>query len=44
MMEIRLGNSERARQEAETRNVLLQKEMEELFATLGNLTTGTDTS
>uniref|UniRef100_A0A4W5KQ23 Rho GTPase activating protein 22 n=1 Tax=Hucho hucho TaxID=62062 RepID=A0A4W5KQ23_9TELE len=44
MMEIRLGNSERARQDAETRNVLLQKEMEELFATLGNLTTGTDTS
>ncbi|CAB1343353.1 unnamed protein product, partial [Coregonus sp. 'balchen'] len=28
MMEIRLGNSERARQDAETRNVLLQKEME----------------
>ncbi|XP_055757792.1 rho GTPase-activating protein 22-like isoform X1 [Salvelinus fontinalis] len=44
MMEIRLGNSERARQDAESRNVLLQKEMEELFATLGNLTTGTDTS
>ncbi|XP_045067358.1 rho GTPase-activating protein 22-like isoform X1 [Coregonus clupeaformis] len=44
MMEIRLGNSERARQDAETRNVLLQKEMEELFATLRNLTTGTDTS
>ncbi|XP_036837140.1 rho GTPase-activating protein 22 isoform X3 [Oncorhynchus mykiss] len=44
MLEIQLGNSERARQDAETRNVLLQKEMEELFATLGNLTTGTDTS
>ncbi|XP_071235856.1 rho GTPase-activating protein 22-like isoform X1 [Salvelinus alpinus] len=44
MMEIRLGNSEHARQDAESRNVLLQKEMEELFATLGNLTTGTDTS
>ncbi|XP_052354262.1 rho GTPase-activating protein 22 isoform X2 [Oncorhynchus keta] len=44
MLEIQLGNSERARQDAETQNVLLQKEMEELFATLGNLTTGTDTS
>ncbi|XP_045079350.1 rho GTPase-activating protein 22-like [Coregonus clupeaformis] len=44
MLEIRLGNSERARQDAETRNVLLQKEMEEFFATLGDLTTGTHTS
>ncbi|KAJ8014055.1 hypothetical protein DPEC_G00036280 [Dallia pectoralis] len=44
MLEIRLRNSERARQDAETRNVLLQKEMEEFFATLGDLTTGTHTS
>ena len=40
MLEIRLNNSERARQDAENRNVHLQKEMEEFFATLGDLTTG----
>ncbi|XP_034041072.1 rho GTPase-activating protein 22 isoform X2 [Thalassophryne amazonica] len=41
MLEIRLRNSERAHQAAENRNVLLQKEMEEFFKTLGDLTTGT---
>ncbi|XP_041644600.1 rho GTPase-activating protein 22 isoform X2 [Cheilinus undulatus] len=41
MLEIRLRNSERAHQDAENRNVLLQREMEEFFKTLGDLTTGT---
>uniref|UniRef100_A0A1A7YDU2 Rho GTPase activating protein 22 n=1 Tax=Iconisemion striatum TaxID=60296 RepID=A0A1A7YDU2_9TELE len=41
MLEIRLRNSERAHQDAENRNLLLQKEMEEFFKTLGDLTTGT---
>eukprot|EP00064_Thunnus_orientalis_P000522 superscaffoldBa00000026_g523 len=41
MLEIRLRNSERAHQDAENRNILLQKEMEEFFKTLGDLTTGT---
>uniref|UniRef100_A0A8C6TX38 Rho GTPase activating protein 22 n=1 Tax=Neogobius melanostomus TaxID=47308 RepID=A0A8C6TX38_9GOBI len=41
MLEIRLRNSERAHQDAEKRNVLLQKEMEDFFKTLGDLTTGT---
>uniref|UniRef100_UPI0037E9B3F8 rho GTPase-activating protein 22 isoform X2 n=1 Tax=Semicossyphus pulcher TaxID=241346 RepID=UPI0037E9B3F8 len=40
MLEIRLRNSERAHQDAENRNVLLQREMEEFFKTLGDLTTG----
>ncbi|XP_037637348.1 rho GTPase-activating protein 22 isoform X4 [Sebastes umbrosus] len=40
MLEIRLRNSERAHEDAENRNVLLQKEMEEFFQTLGDLTTG----
>ncbi|XP_042357586.1 rho GTPase-activating protein 22 isoform X2 [Plectropomus leopardus] len=40
MLEIRLRNSERAHQDAENRNILLQKEMEEFFKTLGDLTTG----
>ncbi|XP_056147481.1 rho GTPase-activating protein 22 [Lampris incognitus] len=40
MLEIRLRNSERAHQHAENRNILLQKEMEEFFRTLGDLTTG----
>lgn len=40
MLEIRLRNSERAHQDAEKRNVLLQQEMEEFFRTLGDLTTG----
>ncbi|KAM9847320.1 rho GTPase-activating protein 22 [Aulostomus maculatus] len=41
MLEIRFRNSERAHQDAENRNVLLQKEMEEFFKTLGDLTTRT---
>ncbi|XP_052589875.1 rho GTPase-activating protein 22 isoform X5 [Peromyscus californicus insignis] len=41
MLEIKLRNSERAREDAERRNQLLQKEMEEFFATLGSLTVGT---
>ncbi|XP_074531247.1 rho GTPase-activating protein 22 [Halichoeres trimaculatus] len=40
MLEIRLRNSERAHQDAENRNLLLQREMEEFFKTLGDLTTG----
>uniref|UniRef100_A0A8C6NJN9 Rho GTPase activating protein 22 n=1 Tax=Nothobranchius furzeri TaxID=105023 RepID=A0A8C6NJN9_NOTFU len=40
MLKIRLRNSERAHQDAENRNLLLQKEMEEFFKTLGDLTTG----
>uniref|UniRef100_A0A665ULP1 Rho GTPase-activating protein 22-like n=1 Tax=Echeneis naucrates TaxID=173247 RepID=A0A665ULP1_ECHNA len=40
MLEIRLRNSERAHQDAEKRNALLQQEMEEFFKTLGDLTTG----
>lgn len=41
MLEIRLRNSERAHQDAERRNILLQREMEEFFKTFGDLTTGT---
>ncbi|XP_072293192.1 rho GTPase-activating protein 22 [Eucyclogobius newberryi] len=41
MLEIRLRNSERAHQDAEKRNILLQEEMEDFFKTLGDLTTGT---
>eukprot|EP00073_Rattus_norvegicus_P030988 XP_006252811.1 PREDICTED: rho GTPase-activating protein 22 isoform X4 [Rattus norvegicus] len=41
MLEIKLRNSERAREDAERRNQLLQREMEEFFATLGSLTAGT---
>ncbi|XP_004408648.1 PREDICTED: rho GTPase-activating protein 22 isoform X4 [Odobenus rosmarus divergens] len=40
MLEIKLRNSERAREDAEKRNQLLQKEMEEFFSTLGSLTVG----
>ncbi|NXJ79177.1 RHG22 protein, partial [Trogon melanurus] len=40
MLEIKLRNSERAREDAEKRNHLLQKEMEEFFSTLGSLTVG----
>ncbi|NXL38707.1 RHG22 protein, partial [Glaucidium brasilianum] len=40
MLEIKLRNSERAREDAEKRNHLLQKEMEEFFSTLGCLTAG----
>ncbi|XP_025906072.1 rho GTPase-activating protein 22 isoform X1 [Nothoprocta perdicaria] len=38
MLEIKLRNSDRAREDAEKRNQLLQKEMEEFFSTLGCLT------
>ncbi|XP_067395047.1 rho GTPase-activating protein 22 [Emydura macquarii macquarii] len=38
MLEIKLRNSERAHEDAEKRNQLLQTEMEEFFSTLGNLT------
>ncbi len=44
MLEIKLRNSERACEDAETRNRLLQNEMEEFFSTLGDLTLGTRTS
>ncbi|XP_041125289.1 rho GTPase-activating protein 22-like isoform X1 [Polyodon spathula] len=44
MLEIKLRNSDRARDDAERRNQLLQKEMEEFFATLGDLTLGTRTT
>lgn len=44
MLEIKLRNSERAREDAENRNRLLQSEMEEFFSTLGNLTMGTRTN
>ncbi|KAI2555739.1 Rho GTPase activating protein 22 [Homo sapiens] len=40
MLEIKLRNSERAREDAERRNQLLQREMEEFFSTLGSLTVG----
>ncbi|XP_048472392.1 rho GTPase-activating protein 22-like isoform X1 [Rhincodon typus] len=38
MLEIKMRNAERAREDAEKRNLLLQKEMEDFFATLGDLT------
>ncbi|KAJ8361379.1 hypothetical protein SKAU_G00179040 [Synaphobranchus kaupii] len=44
MLEIKLRNSERAREDCEKRNQLLQKEMEEFFSTLGDLTLGTRSS
>nr|XP_055025316.1 rho GTPase-activating protein 22 isoform X1 [Misgurnus anguillicaudatus] len=44
MLEIKLRNSERAREDAEIRNRLLQNEMEEFFSTLGDLTLGSRTS
>ncbi|XP_069467267.1 rho GTPase-activating protein 22 isoform X2 [Ambystoma mexicanum] len=40
MLEIKLRNSERAREDAEGRNQLLQREMEQFFSTLGNLSLG----
>ncbi|XP_051945719.1 rho GTPase-activating protein 22-like isoform X1 [Xyrauchen texanus] len=43
MLEIKLRNSQRAREDAENRNRLLQHEMEEFFSTLGDLTLGTRT-
>ncbi|XP_051504184.1 rho GTPase-activating protein 22 isoform X2 [Myxocyprinus asiaticus] len=44
MLEIKLRNSQRAHEDAENRNRLLQREMEEFFSTLGDLTLGTRTS
>ncbi|NWS99355.1 RHG22 protein, partial [Mionectes macconnelli] len=44
MLEIKLRNSERAREDAEKRNCLLQKEMEEFFSTLGCLTVGSQSA
>ncbi|NWX01608.1 RHG22 protein, partial [Caloenas nicobarica] len=44
MLEIKLRNSERAREDAEKRNNLLQKEMEEFFSTLGCLTVGSQSA
>ncbi|XP_049614320.1 rho GTPase-activating protein 22 isoform X2 [Syngnathus scovelli] len=44
MLEIKLRNSERAREDAENRNKLLEKEMEDFFSTLGDLTMSTRTS
>ncbi|XP_030627503.1 rho GTPase-activating protein 22 isoform X2 [Chanos chanos] len=44
MLEIKLRNSDRAREDAENRNRLLQNEMEEFFSTLGDLTLGTRTN
>lgn len=44
MLEIKLRNSERAREDAENRNRLLEKEMEEFFSTLGDLALGARTS
>uniref|UniRef100_A0A8C5QPF6 Rho GTPase-activating protein 24 n=1 Tax=Leptobrachium leishanense TaxID=445787 RepID=A0A8C5QPF6_9ANUR len=37
LLEIKLRNSERGREDAENRNTLLQREMEEFFQTLGSL-------
>ncbi|NWR74289.1 RHG22 protein, partial [Centropus unirufus] len=44
MLEIKLRNSERAREDAEKRNNLLQMEMEEFFSTLGCLTVGSQSA
>ncbi|XP_049915102.1 rho GTPase-activating protein 22 isoform X1 [Epinephelus moara] len=44
MLEIKLRNSERARKDAENRNRLLEKEMEDFFSTLGDLALGARTS
>ena len=44
MLEIKLRNSERARHDAENRNRLLEKEMEDIFSTLGDLALGARTS
>ncbi|KAM9282278.1 LOW QUALITY PROTEIN: rho GTPase-activating protein 22 [Cariama cristata] len=44
MLEIKLRNSERAREDAEKRNHLLQQEMEDFFSTLGCLTVGSQSA
>lgn len=38
MVEIKLRNAERAKEDAERRNGMLQKEMEQFFSTFGELT------
>uniref|UniRef100_A0A4W3HXW8 Rho GTPase-activating protein 24 n=1 Tax=Callorhinchus milii TaxID=7868 RepID=A0A4W3HXW8_CALMI len=38
MVEIKMRNTERAREDAEKRNEMLQKEMEQFFSTFGDLT------
>ncbi|XP_047233345.1 rho GTPase-activating protein 22 isoform X3 [Girardinichthys multiradiatus] len=44
MLEIKLRNSDRAREDAENRNRLLEKEMEDFFSTLDDLALGSRTS
>ncbi|TNN33923.1 Rho GTPase-activating protein 22 [Liparis tanakae] len=44
MLEIKLRNSERARDDAENRNRLLEREMEDFFSTLGGAAPGARTS
>ncbi|RVE59325.1 hypothetical protein OJAV_G00187250 [Oryzias javanicus] len=44
MLEIKLRNSDRAREDAENRNRLLEKEMEDFFSTLGDLAMSSRTS
>lgn len=41
MVEIKLRNAERAKDDAERRNQMLQKEMEQFFSTFGDLTAAT---
>lgn len=41
MVEIKMRNTERAREDAEKRNEMLQKEMEQFFSTFGDLTVET---
>uniref|UniRef100_A0A8K9WL88 Rho GTPase activating protein 22b n=1 Tax=Oncorhynchus mykiss TaxID=8022 RepID=A0A8K9WL88_ONCMY len=43
MLEIKLRNSDRGRHDAENRNRLLEREMEDFFSTLGDLTLGART-
>lgn len=38
MVEIKMRNAERAKEDAEKRNDMLQKEMEQFFSTFGELT------
>lgn len=44
MLEIKLRNSERAREDADNRNRLLEEEMEDFFSTLGDMALGARTS
>lgn len=41
MVEIKMRNAERAKEDAEKRNDMLQKEMEQFFSTFGELTVET---